>query len=266
MILKSIVFILGTPYCGSTVLANLLSEYHSVFNIGELDRIDGLGTNENPIHSGWCEICTISGQSCPVFSDSLIEQIKTAPSHFDRYQFFSQLNAKSVLLDGSKHASWLNAVSIETNVRNIARPVILVRHPVSFILSSQRRHAEFNRPSWKWCEIWRDTYFDLLRSCSRNGLPYLIIRYEDFCAMPDKTMQVIRQYSDIGDVKLATKQTPAHYIGGNSALNVRLKAGVTLAVDPNIINYNSEEYQMIKNDLFNTPGCFDLYHNIFGYL
>ncbi|WP_287881433.1 sulfotransferase [Aquitalea sp.] len=263
--MHTILFILGTPYCGSTFLASLLSEYDHVFNVGELDRVSGVGNNQNPFHSNWCKVCSTGGQECPVFDEKLIEDIRQASNHTERYAKLAQATGKSILVDGSKHAYWLNAVCAENNVKTMARPIILVRNPIRFILSSKSRHADFQWPMWKWAEIWRDTYIDLMRSCSRIGIPYLIVRHEDLCADTDGVLGVIRDFSKIGARRIEDNETAFHYIGGNPEFNAKILRDKRVNVDMSEVDQASTEYIEARNYLLNTPGCFDLYHNIFGY-
>lgn len=263
--MNSIVFILGTPYCGSTFLASVLSRFEKVFNIGELDRIEGLGNNENPLKDNWCKVCSCRAQPCSIFDEELIASVRRSSSHFERYRIFSEVGGAEVLLDGSKHAYWLNTVCAEDKVLELARPIVLVRHPIAFVLSSHRRHADYKRPLWKWCEIWRDTYFDLLRSCSRNGLPYLIVNYETLCSAPERTVRDIIGFCGIASPEASLKNLSIHYIGGNPELSAKIGSGEEIGVSPGVIDENSEDYLAAWDGLLNTPGCFELYHNIFGY-
>lgn len=263
--MNSIVFILGTPYCGSTFLANLLAQFDGVFNIGELDRIIGIGNNNNPLTTYLCEVCAAKEQLCPIFTHDLIDSIKEAPSHYERYNIFSQIGNTKVLLDGSKHAYWLDAVCTDKSVHNRARPIILARHPIRFVLSSMRRHVEYNRPAWKWCEIWRDTYFDILRTCNYNGLPFLVVRHEDLTAAPVHMLESIKNFCGLDSNSTSILEHSFHYIGGNPEFTARLIEEPNPKSDHVSVDFLSEEYLNVKNALFNTPGVFDLCHNIFAY-
>ncbi len=261
-----IAFIMGTPYCGSTLLASLLTETGGFFNIGELDRIKGVGENKNPLDPslGYCAICAELGRKCPVFSDELIGHIKSADSHYNRYLAFSQLAKGKVLLDGSKHAYWLNTVCSDLTVRDLIRPIVLVRHPVSFVLSSMRRHPDDN-PAWRWGEIWRDTYFDILRSCSRNNLPYLVVKHEDIILYSQRVLETIKSFCGVKTQLMLSDDSSHHYLGGNPEFTSRLAAEQDISIHDDRVIRESENFSLTKDIIFNVPGLFDIMHNIFTY-
>lgn len=263
--MRSILFILGTPYCGSTLLASQLDKSNDVFNIGEIDRISHLGSNRNPLNDHWCEYCHLSDERCPIFTEELIKKIRSAHTHHEIYQVISHVTSAQVLIDGSKHAYWFNVACTENSIRKLARPVVLVRHPVSFALSSQRRHQEFNRPLWRWFEIWRDTYYDILRTCSRNELPYLLVRHEDLCKRSGAILQTIRSFAGITQYESDTGNPSQHYIGGNPEFTKKLKIEPSPSIEFISTDQESDELIFAKEQLLNTPGAFDLYRNIFGY-
>lgn len=263
--MRSITFILGTPYCGSTFLASELDRSGEVFNIGELDRVSSLGKNENPLDTHWCESCQLDSEICPVFTEDLINRIRSAQTYLEIYKTVSQVNNSQFLLDGSKHACWLNAACKESAIRELARPIVLTRHPVSFALSSHRRHQDFNRPFWKWFEIWRDTYYDILRTCSTNQLQYLIVRHEDLCANPSAVLAIIQDFMGQKQHGLLVGTPSRHYIGGNPEFAKKIRDEASSCMDFSVNRQDGEDFLLAREFLFSTPGLFDLYRNVFGY-
>lgn len=52
---------------------------------------------------------------------------------------------------------------------------------------------------------------------------------------------------------------------GNPELSAKIGSGEEIGVSPGVIDENGEDYLAAWDGLLNTPGCFELYHNIFGY-
>ena len=263
MSVDKINFILGTPFCGSSILAKTLSTGSNVFDCGEIDRIPGVGLNEHQYDGASCLKCENEGASCPVFSDHLLEEIKKKETPYEIYAEFSRLTNASSLIDGSKHAYWFKKMISDQLVYDVARVLVLVRRPSSFIESMLNRRPDLESELWKISELWRDTYIDILRAVNTSGIPCLLMKHEMFIDNPSKTLEILSDYFGVLDVEVSKSYdfSNHHTLGGNPDLAQRIKNQNNMCLHSND-SLTDERY---VDACRGTPGLFDLAINIFGY-
>lgn len=209
------VYILGTAYCGSTLLGNALNAHSSVAFAGEVSRLPAFGVGE-----AWtvCPLCSAQEIDCPIWTPEFIEQVSEAgPSQ--ALDLFREAAQVPVIVDGSKHVSWLRKVHGHAPVPSNTFVLIAVRSPFAFVNSTQRRdHWQV----WFGANVWRDTIFDMLRCVGDLGLPHGIVRYEDFARDPEAGLKRICAWLglDFEASMLRFWEAPVHGLGGNAGAYV----------------------------------------------
>jgi hypothetical protein len=174
------IFLVGTAYCGSTVLSREFARDSRVDMMGEIDRL--------PIFAQWsgypqehhtarCRVCAVGGREheCPVFNEELFAQASHG-SLGARYSAVRQRFGAPIAIDGSKNPWWMRQVVLDTPDIEPAA-IILARLPWAFAFSA----THDDQTSYlSWAPVWRDTYQNALRIVADLGIPSLVLRYEDF--------------------------------------------------------------------------------------
>lgn len=263
-------FILGTPFCGSTIFANILSTGRDVFNCGEIDRIDGLGYKENTYsHNSYCINCDSSLSNCSFFTEDFIKQLSSnASTPFEIYKALSQRAKKRILLDGSKHAYWLRQTCQDESTRARSRAIVLVRRPTSFMHSHMHTHPAAMSKPWLGSSQWRDTYSDIMRTLFALGIPFIIVRYEDLAHRFSETISHSASWFGIDqpDTSGMYNFSHLHTLGGNPGIS----SGERSTISPQgesktLFKVVDEEHSDLAVIAQQTPGLTDLAINFFGY-
>ncbi|HZE67167.1 MAG TPA: hypothetical protein VE081_11075 [Sporichthyaceae bacterium] len=208
------VFLVGTAFCGSTLLGRDLTSYLAdTHYIGEMNNLTQYPGLHHRTSERGCHPCEVLHQDCPYFTDELVK----ANSFADIAALHASLGASlgaSVVIDGSKHVAWLQVAMAQVVGRNSAlRPAVLIatRNPIAFALSFRHRHAV---PLWEAGVIWRDTYVDALRTANGWGLPSMVVRYEDFMADPVSVRAKVAAFLH-QSVRITPLLNQCHDVGGN---------------------------------------------------
>lgn len=115
--MKTIIFILGTGHCGSTLLDLLLGSHSQAFSLGEVNRVLSLENEQKA-----CDLC---GFSCQVWNRDLIFKLKKTRdlnfiekvlskihiNYSPEVKFYDKLfkaTKKNVLIDSSKTPNWIS--------------------------------------------------------------------------------------------------------------------------------------------------------------
>ncbi len=213
---KKDVFILGTSYCGSTLLGNALNGHSRIAYAGEVSRLPGfdIGAPER-----LCPVCASQGKTCEVWSDTFAERIlaRGPGRSFDTYR--EAVGGTPVIVDGSKAVNWFRKVMADRPGPENPFVIIAVRNPFSFVDSCRRRESY---EPWLAANIWRDTLFDILRTVAQYGLPHIVVRYEDLSRDPELTLRRVCAFlsEDFEPGMLEFWQQPLHGLGGNAGAYV----------------------------------------------
>ena len=208
-------YIVGTPYCGSTVLGQALGAHSSMRYLGEVDRlVQHAPTLWAEELEPTCHICELRGEPCPVWTPARIEEAREMP-YGKLMSYFNKTFGGSALVDGSKHPSWLRSVFADQAPdpdRTVA--LLTVRSPFAFSDSYRTRSGG---AAWEAANLWRDLYYDALRLLTASGLPFLVVRYEQFALHPES---VLRPACALLGVEfepemLQFQSRPSHDVGGN---------------------------------------------------
>jgi hypothetical protein len=237
-------FILGTPFCGSTLLGNALNAHPDCEFLGELNRIPSFRQFEGALYRDGqyvtrCAVCgTHETYDCPVWTEGLIEEYRNlTPGR--ALEAFRWCRPGKVLVEGSKNPRWLRTVLDER--RTAAQPAAragtegvrvlhCVRNPFAFALSYKNHTSQ---PARAGGVTWRDTAFDVIRTCAAyGGLPTLTVQYEAFALHPEATLRRICEFIErpFDVAMLRYWEVPAHPLGGNYKAYIRYPDYRTSAV------------------------------------
>ena len=207
-------YILGTAYTGSTILGEALNMHSKIAYVGELSRAQGYYDLHRFYNSpDGCMYCHIDGKSCSIFTDNFLKGTNNY-SPAESYLRLRKAYNKPVLIDGSKHARWLEHVLKQREDISGIRAIILAKNPTSYLSScSDRGIGNMQHEA----TVWRDTYFNIFSLVNLYGLPTLVIRHEDFVANPEKILRKITNFLNLKYEKrmVNSKKQPLHAIGGN---------------------------------------------------
>ena len=215
--MKKAGFILGTPFCGSTLLGNYLNHVNDCIFLGEVDRLRNFSRwpNDPEYYEDGCFICgTHEVDNCPVWS-GVIE----APNEDRRlgsiYQDFISKFDQNLIIDGSKTADWL-ADLVGSGLSIPVFGIVCVRLPFSFCVSN---HGATNWPIHRSAEMWRDIYFHIIRVLTGRNIPFVVVRYEDFSVEPNKSLHnILSMLNYRHEIDFSNfYDTEVHPIGGNSS-------------------------------------------------
>lgn len=218
---KTVLFILGSPYCGSTLLSHLLASGPRSVSIGEAQRFRAFGQFESaPAHYlDLCSFCaTQERYDCPVWTEEVAE--RTARDGAARaYAAAIEALDADLVIDSSKEARWLRLVSREPALAQAARLacVVMVRHPAAFARSNAKRVPD-KPPHWH-VNGWRNIYTFILHSLGRLCVPHVVARYEDLVEAPEaKAAQILAHIAPEAGIDPARMHHRVHHpLGGNLA-------------------------------------------------
>ena len=219
-------FILGTAFCGSTLLGNALNAHPEFTFLGELNRLPSFCQFEGPLsregqYVTRCAVCgTRPEYDCPVWTRALVAELE-ALRPGDALEPFRRAGRGRVLVEGSKNPSWLRRVVADRGTAAGVRVVHCVRSPFAFCLSYGRRTGS---PAWMGAAVWRDTVYDVIRTCAHHGgIPVLTVGYESLAADPGGTLGRVCEF--VGRAfdrrMLQFWEEPVHPLGGNYGAYVR---------------------------------------------
>lgn len=161
-----------------------------------------------------CHYCELHEQPCPVWTPARVDKARGLP-YGELMSYFESELQTPVLVDGSKHAHWLRAVLADRpGDLDAAVAFVTVRSPFAFVDSYRFRTG---CPTWQAANVWRDVYYDALRLATREGMPLMVVRYEEFALDPEP---VLRRASTLLGVDYLPEmrhfqEQPRHDVGGN---------------------------------------------------
>lgn len=259
-------FILGTPFCGSTIFARTLATQPDTFDLGEIDRLSVMGENEFGLdieHA--CETCAAQKQRCPVLGPDYLSQLRLIDRPSALYDLVEHHSGAQTILDGSKHAYWFRKMMADPGVASRARAILLVRHPAPFMTRFARynRHLEPFAALLQGAETWRSTYMDLLRSLFACQARFIVLRLDHFRANPDAVAQYAAGFlgTECPMTGGRLSNSAPHTIGGNPDLAARTSLEETTSILSETFGVTSEQRAAMQF----TPGLSDLAVNVFGF-
>lgn len=259
-------FILGTPFCGSTVFARALATQPDTFDLGEVDRLSVMGENGFRLDADHaCETCTAQGQVCPALDPDLLSELRQTDRPAALYDLVERHSGARTIIDGSKHAYWFRKMMTDPAVANRARAILLVRHPAPFMFRFARANAQLDpfAALLLGAETWRSTYMDLLRSLFSFQTRFIILRLDHFRGDPDGVARYAAGFlgTDCQMTGGRLSNASTHTIGGNPDLAARTSLQDTTTIDGEAFDITPEQRAAMQF----TPGLSDLAVNVFGF-
>ncbi len=203
--------IIGSPYSGSTLLANALNGHRLIANAGELSAC--FPQFELGVQTPFCPLCAAKGQPCPVWSPDFIEHVRQAGPTRAR-ALFRRAVGRPVIIDSSKFPEWLD-VSWKPSalVRTIV--VVISRNPFAYHVSNRRRVEAAPGTS---VGQWARCYAGALSWVKKHGTDCHLIRYEDFAADPEHILARLMDYAGLpwDPTMLRFWERPMHALNGNA--------------------------------------------------
>jgi hypothetical protein len=207
---QTVVFIMGTAHCGSTLLDLVLGSHSRSFSLGEIHY---LGRHLDASWQQYPPICGICLNQCPVWNDLFPERI--LKKHFSRKNFFSRMRSnfnkrfhnfyelfldateKQVLIDSSKGPGWISSGIFPLAKWKSARPfvIFLYRDGRAVCNSMLRKYPERKMDDvaaeWHYNISKRKRFFDTFSGSK------IQINYEDFTSEPEQMTRLICQLLNI---------------------------------------------------------------------
>ena len=211
---KTDCYILGTAYCGSTLLGSALNRHPQIAYVGELSRAKSYNDKYCLYNSSaQCMQCMIGDKQCDFITKRFIEKT-SAMSPPEAHDYLRKSFKKPIIVDGSKYPSWLRIAAESKNFSTSAKVIIVSRSPSSHLASCSSRKIE---PLWVEANAWRDTYYDAIRTVNQLGLSCMVVRHEDYISNPAEILTRICEYLGVKYKKSMTtaSNTQLHAIGGN---------------------------------------------------
>ncbi len=259
-------FILGTPFCGSTIFARALATQPDTFDLGEVDRLSVMGENSFGLEvDRACETCAAQGLVCPILGPDHLSELRLIDRPSTLYDLVERHSGARTILDGSKHAYWFRKMMADPDVASRARAILLVRHPAPYMARFARanRHLEPFAALLQGAETWRSTYMDLLRSLFACRARFIILRLDHFRADPDGVARYAAEFlgtdCPMTGGRLSNRAT--HTIGGNPDLAARTSMEDTTTIVGEAFDATPEQRAAMQF----TPGLSDLAVNVFGF-
>ncbi len=291
------VFLVGTLFCGSTLIGReLTARLTNTHYIGESINFLEYDKLYHPHPRGKKWLCVECGKEVHGGSRReciFFDEKQRNNSSFNNIQKFiddaSLAFSKDNIIDGSKYVAWLQLYLSQGNYDTKPKVIITLRSPFAFADSYRKRN---NCTLYEAASIWRDTYVDALRTVNSHSLNCLTIRYEDFMDNMDDAVKELSKFLSNTKIRKNTDYTQCHSIGGNpNSLAYILGSGelekfineqdkLNQATELNDFVKNSKQYWSndLKKDtkwysgirseeisqIIQTPGLVDL-ANLFGY-
>lgn len=209
------VYFIGTVFSGSTILGNCLDSHPKIAYAGEVSRLTQhpmsvVHNFDNP----QCYSCYLQSKKCKVWEPAVVDRF----NQLDPKKIIPELQKvlkKDVIIDGSKMPRWFQYLLENDAISRDKTAVILtVRNPFAFAESFMRRTGE---PAWAAANVWRDVYYDAIRTAAINNIPLMVVRYEDFCLNTEQVLRSICGYIGVDYSKkmLKFQDDDHHSIDGN---------------------------------------------------
>lgn len=234
------VFILGTPFSGSTLLTNTLDVHPEVFAVGEFERLpkfkrfEHLIGQEPDIYDDACFLCRAFDRACPIWHDASRNAIASHGNVFESHRYLAHLahehlnKSPRVVIDSSKTPDWFRYSARTLAGANIGYrtvkdedvcAIITTKSVFGFAESMMRRSG---MSPILVGQMWCDVTTDALRVVAAMSVPSIIIRYEDISQNWRLLLQRLLRFlslpadDQIVAGLIAAPESNSHAIGGNA--------------------------------------------------
>lgn len=217
---KTVVFIVGSYYSGSTVLGSILGTLPGVALLGEVDRFRPFGRfpKSEEHYLDKCSICsTHAVYDCPVWPVSFNESVSCGSNQeiIDFYCSIVERSAGNIVIDSSKNIDWLRLLS-EFNLPFRFCVITMIRSPFGFVSSCKERIPDESVITH--AEGWRNVYHHVIRTLNGFGIASLVVRFEDLLGDIDRVSDRISSFLGIDGMPInldGGREGDQHPMGGN---------------------------------------------------
>lgn len=201
--------ILGTSYCGSTLLEMLLDSQPGLAGAGEVRWF-----TDAPENQKFKSICTIHSFSCPVFTDKLRQECRKYPREL--YQRVQRALDAPVLLTSDKHYQVYEIHGFPD------KAIVCFKHLAGSVLSFKRHEGISTQ---EHLECWQSIYLNNFAFLDSYEIPYICVQAENLWNT-EYEIRRIMNFLDMPFDKEALKRwwdkKNIHRIGGNSGVHKNL--------------------------------------------
>lgn len=176
-------FLLGSPFVGSTALANSLNYLYPRLAVGELNRMPQfVSAFPGPVATdAWCGRCHAQQHHCPHYNPEQVSQL----ARLDIPELFAACLSSSGLpavVEGSKDPNFLAMVAPRLQPQWRLTATILVRDPLASMaswLATARNEGQTPATANPQvaAQMWRDVHVNCLRVCARLGIPFNVLDF-----------------------------------------------------------------------------------------
>jgi len=209
------IFLIGSPFCGSTVVGNILNSHKDILHAGEVDRLRLFSRyqgNDAYLTVDGCALCDLHhGLHCPIWDD-LPNALQTPQEAVAVYEELTARAGKPVVVDSSKNVDWLGYLH-DYGLQD-AVAVVLSRNPFAFARS---HHKAVHAPYWCGVEAWRNIYNHALRALIHRGIPFIALQHSAMLETQAEFFSKILKFAELeGELDYNRYfEVEAHAIGGN---------------------------------------------------
>lgn len=221
MVTTRAIWILGTPFSGSTMVQLLIGRFRKVFVAGEIDRIAAFNmhphlASDSNCYLRACAYCRANGLDCEIWRPAVFEELSQTGCGPSVYDILARESGKEIVLDASKTPWWFLNVSRHPDFalwKGRIFAILCVRNPFAFSVSMARRTGQsLESCAFTWVQTNRDA-LHVIQTCG-HFLPVLTLYHNRVLRDPDGMLTSLAKWCDLGEL---TVQDNLHYLGGNVA-------------------------------------------------
>lgn len=220
--LNKVIWFIGTPFSGSTILGQALNDIPDFFTMGEIDRLPQLGMHPHlPNHSiAECFHCSAAGKPCMVWTPDFVSSLSDLG--FPLYEKIAMQTGCKNVVDTSKTPYWFLKNSQSDGIQKLENRLIVVhcvRNPLAYADSLARKKIASHRAAIsEWIDVNASSLYVIGKV--PFPVPVITVRHENFLKNPQKVIEAIKNVSLQGNNSPRLSRpavTGIHDIGGNLA-------------------------------------------------
>ncbi|WP_414463369.1 hypothetical protein [Hyphomicrobium sp. DY-1] len=216
------IWIVGTPFSGSTMAQWLVGRFSKVFVAGEVDRVRVFRMhphleNDPKCYLDYCARCRAHDEDCAVWTPELFGDLAMLGPGPGVYDALARASGAEVVVDASKTPWWFLNVTNHADFRSWSGRVFVlhcVRTPFAFAVSySNRTGLPLEQCVLSWVIINRDA-LGVVQRCGAFA-PVLTVYHNRLLRDPEGFLQTMSNWLDIGEDLGGERDH--HFLGGNVA-------------------------------------------------
>ncbi|MBS0234520.1 MAG: hypothetical protein JSR99_13655 [Proteobacteria bacterium] len=215
------IWIIGTPFSGSTITQRLVGRFEDVAVVGEIDRIAAFGMHpegaDNPrTYVKRCAYCWAHDCSCPLWTEDVFSRLGALGPGPAVYDVLAVASRCGVIVDSSKTPWWYLNIASHPDFGKWDGSVFAlhcVRNPFAFALSLANRTGEsLEQAVLLWVIVNRDALAVINRVA--KYIPVVTVYHNRVLQDPAAFLSGVGTWLGLGD---PGEERVQHYLGGNAA-------------------------------------------------